>query len=113
MMPITAIAAFTQSGNTALYMSRHVSRVPIYALTSEGRTAGRVTLFRNVIPKPVSSDYGEKDAPQATRDVVSMMLYDELVKKDDLIIFSLGTPMGKAGGTNTMKIVRVAEVFND
>jgi len=113
MMQVTAIAAFTQSGNTALYMSRHVSRVPIYALTSEGRTAGRVTLFRNVIPKSVSADYGEKDAPQATRDVVSMMLYDELVKKDDLIIFSLGTPMGKAGGTNTMKIVRVAEVFDN
>ena len=113
MMPVTAIASFTQSGNTVLYMSRHLTKVPIYALTSEGGTAGRVTLFRNVIPKPVGDDYGEKDAPQATRDVVSMMLYDELVEKDDLIIFSLGTPMGKAGGTNTMKIVRVGEVFEN
>jgi len=113
MMPVTAIASFTQSGNTVLYMSRHLTKVPIYALTSEGATAGRVTLFRNVIPKPVGDDYGEKDAPQATRDVVSMMLYDELVEKDDLIIFSLGTPMGKAGGTNTMKIVKVGEVFEN
>ena len=113
MMPVTAIASFTQSGNTVLYMSRHLTKVPIYALTSEGGTAGRVTLFRNVIPKPVGDDYGEKDAPQATRDVVSMMLYDELVEKDDLIIFSLGTPMGKAGGTNTMKIVKVGEVFEN
>ncbi len=113
MMPVTAIAAFTQSGNTALYMSRHLTKVPIYALTSEERTAGRVTLFRNVIPKPVGAEYGEKDAPQATRDVVAMMLHDKLVENDDLIIFSLGTPMGKAGGTNTMKIVRVGEVFNN
>jgi len=111
MMPIAALSAFTQSGNTVLYMSRHVSRVPIYALTPLASTAGRVTLFRNVIPKPVSSDYGEKDAPQATRDVMALMLHDELVKHDDLVIMTLGTPMGKAGGTNTMKIVRVEEVF--
>ncbi|ATX80027.1 pyruvate kinase [Mariprofundus aestuarium] len=113
MMPITAIASFTQSGNTVLYMSRHLTKVPIYALTPLASTAGRVTLFRNVIPKPVSDDYGEKDAPQATRDIMSMMLHDELVESDDLVIVTLGTPMGKAGGTNTMKIVRVGEVFND
>ncbi|ATX81636.1 pyruvate kinase [Mariprofundus ferrinatatus] len=113
MLPITAIASFTQSGNTVLYMSRHLTRVPIYALTPLGSTAGRVTLFRNVIPKPVSSDYGEKDAPQATRDIMAMMLHDELVENDDLVIVTLGTPMGKAGGTNTMKIVRVGEVFNN
>ncbi|MCF7820976.1 MAG: pyruvate kinase, partial [Mariprofundaceae bacterium] len=113
LMPIAAIASLTQSGNTVLYMSRHLTKVPIYALTPLAETAGRVTLFRNVIPKPISADYGETEAPQATRDVVSMMLYDKLVEKDDLIIMTLGTPMGKAGGTNTMKIVRVGEVFNN
>jgi pyruvate kinase len=112
MMPIAAIAALTQSGNTVLYMSRHLTKVPIYALTPLAATAGRVTLFRNVIPKPVSADYGETDAPQATRDVISTMLYDELVKEEDLIIMTLGTPMSKAGGTNTMKIVRIREVFD-
>ncbi|MDQ7011210.1 MAG: pyruvate kinase, partial [Mariprofundaceae bacterium] len=112
VLPIRAIAAFTQSGNTVLYMSRHLSKVPIYALTPLGTTAGRVTLFRNVVPKPISSNYGEKDAPQATRDVMSLMLYDKLVSHDDLVVISLGTPMGKAGGTNTMKIVRVGEVFD-
>ncbi|MDQ6996806.1 MAG: pyruvate kinase [Mariprofundus sp.] len=112
MMPIAAIAAFTHSGNTVLYMSRHLTRVPIYALTPSAETAGRVTLFRNVIPKPISELYGEKDAPQATRDGIALMLYDKLVSDDDLVIMTLGTPMGKAGGTNAMKIVRVGEVFN-
>jgi len=111
MMPITAIASFTQSGNTVLYMSRHLTKCPIYALTPSAETAGRVTLFRNVIPKPVSDNYKAKDAPQATRDVMSMMLYDKLVSKEDLVIMTLGTPMGEAGGTNTMKVVRVGEVF--
>jgi len=111
MMPITAIAAFTHSGNTALYMSRHLTRVPIYALTPSGETAGRVTLFRNVVPKPFDEVYGESDAPKATRNCLSVMLYDNLVTDDDLVVMSLGTPMGKAGNTNAMKIVRVGDEF--
>lgn len=110
-MPIRALAAFTQSGNTVLYMSRHLSKAPIYALTSVGATAGRVTLFRNVIPKPVSGDYNETDAPKATREALSVMLYDELIEHNDLILMTLGTPMGKAGGTNTMKIVHVGDTL--
>jgi len=111
IMPIKAIAAFTQSGNTALYMSRHLSRVPIYALTPLQSTAGRVTLFRNVIPKPISGDYGPTDAQKATQDAFAIMLYDKLVEKDDLVVMTLGTPMGHAGATNTMKIVQAANVF--
>jgi pyruvate kinase len=86
--------------------------VPIYALTPSAETAGRVTLFRNVIPKPICESYGEKDAPQATRDGIALMLYDHLVRDSDLVIMTLGTPMGKAGGTNAMKIIRVGEVFD-
>ncbi|MDQ6988004.1 MAG: pyruvate kinase [Mariprofundaceae bacterium] len=108
-MPVKAISAFTQSGNTVLYMSRHLSKVPIYALTPNAQTAGRVTLFRNVIPKPISGDYGETDAPKATREALSVMLYDKLVTHEDMIIMTLGTPMGQAGGTNAMKIIHVGD----
>ncbi len=112
-MPIKAIAAFTQSGDTALYMSRHLSRVPIYALTPLGTTAGRVTLYRNVIPKPIRGDYGPKDAQEATRDACAVMLYDELINENDLVVMTFGTPMGTAGTTNTLKIVQAARVFQD
>jgi pyruvate kinase len=111
LMPIKAIAAFTQSGNTVLYMSRHLSQVPIYALTHVPETAGRVTLFRNVVPKPISGDYGETDAPKATREALSVMLYDELVEHEDIVLMTLGTPMGKSGGTNTMKVVHVGDTL--
>jgi len=94
-----------------LFMSRHVSRVPIYALTPLQSTAGRVTLFRNVIPKPISGDYGPSDAQRATKDAIAVMLYDKLVEPDDLVVMTLGTPMGAAGATNTMKIVHASSVF--
>lgn len=111
ILPIAAIAAFTQSGNTVLYMSRHLSQVPIFAMTHLPETAGRVTLFRNVVPKPVSGDYSETDAPKATREALQVMLQDKLVKHDDLVLMTMGTPMGKSGGTNTLKVVPVGETL--
>jgi len=108
-MPIRAIAAFTATGNTTLYMSRHLGDVPIYALTPSKETLGRVTLFRNVIPLCMPVDYGPNDAPQATIDVKKKMLADGLADADDLIIMTFGTPMGASGGTNALKIIRVGD----
>lgn len=108
-MPIKAIVAFTHSGSTALYMSRHLSSVPIYALTPMAETLGRVSLYRNVVARALKERYQQAtDAPRATRDVLDMMRRDGLVAKDDLVVMTLGTPMGKSGVTNTMKLVRVA-----
>jgi len=108
MMPIKAIVAFTQSGNTTLYMSRHLGDVPIYALTPEVNTLGRVSLFRNVTPKMLEGNYtSDTDAPRATREVIAMLKREGLVEPGDQIVMTLGTPMGQAGATNTMKIVEV------
>jgi len=106
-MPIKAITAFTHSGNTVLYMSRHLGDVPIYALTTEASTLGRVTLFRNVIPLCMPITYTATEAPKATVDMKNKMLKDGLADKGDLIIMTFGTPMGESGGTNAMKIVSI------
>jgi len=104
-MPIKAIAAFTRSGNTVLYMSRHLGDVPIYAVTSEENTLGRVTLFRNVTPLRMPIQYGATDAPKATSDIQVKMTDEGIAAEGDLIIMTFGTPMGESGGTNAMKII--------
>lgn len=104
---IKAIAAMTQSGSTALWMSRMSTNVPIYALTPEVETRRKVTLFRGVYPvnfRPAKND----------RDILLAEAEDELrrrgaVRDGDLILLTIGEPIGKPGGTNTMKIVRVGE----
>ena len=45
-----AIAALTQSGSTALWMSRLNSGVPIYALTPEVSSRYKMSLYRDVSP---------------------------------------------------------------
>jgi pyruvate kinase len=39
-----------------------------------------------------------------------LMLAKGIVKKGDMIVMTWGEPMGQAGGTNALKIVRVGEL---
>ena len=108
-MDIRAIMAFTHSGNTVLYMSRHLSETPIYAMTPSTATLGRVSLFRNVVPLIMKDDYGPDEAQRATTDVCQKVVDAGLGTEDDLIVMTFGTPMGISGATNAMKIVRVGD----
>jgi len=45
-----AIVALTDSGSTALWMSRHKVNIPIYAVTSKLAAQRRMALYRNVRP---------------------------------------------------------------
>src|SRR6185437_398473 len=49
-LKVKAIASLTESGSTALWMSRSNCGVPIYALTAQTETRYRCTLFRDVYP---------------------------------------------------------------
>ncbi len=106
-LKIRAIAALTQSGKTALFMSRRSSKVPIFALSPQKDTLGKMTLFRGVYP--VEFGEGLYD-PEVILDLAEDELFKRgAVRDGDVIIMTIGEPVGKAGGTNTMKIVRVGD----
>jgi pyruvate kinase len=102
---VTAIASLTQSGSTVKWMSRANTLPPIYALTPEKETRRKLTLYRGVYPFPFEEESKE-------RDFVLQAAEDELrtrgaVKNGDLMLLTIGEPIGQAGGTNTLKIVKV------
>jgi len=101
-----AIAALSQSGSTALWMSRHDSGVPIYALTPEVGAARRAALYRGVRPIVVPFDADRDSALQGAEDALKSR---DAIADGDLIVLSCGEPMGKSGGTNALKVVRVGE----
>src|SRR4029453_13928960 len=45
-----AILALTESGSTALWMSRQKIHVPIFGITSQVRSQRRMAMYRNVMP---------------------------------------------------------------
>jgi pyruvate kinase len=101
-----AICALTESGSTTLWMSRHDVDIPIYALTPSASTARRLALYRNVRPLHFTAG-ADRDAALAGAE--RLLLDKGVVKRGDLVVLTVGEPMGQAGGTNTLKIVRVGE----
>jgi pyruvate kinase len=106
-LKVKAIAALTESGSTALWMSRLNCGVPIYALTSQTATRYRVSLFRDTYPLTVA--YRGHDRDKLLEEAEGALVRNGVVANGDLIVISFGEPIGKSGGTNTMKIVRVGE----
>jgi pyruvate kinase len=99
-----AIIALTESGSTALWMSRHNIKVPIYALTSQEGSQRRMALYRNVRPMlmPKMSD---RDAALALAE--TMLVERGALKPGDTYAITCGEPMGYPGGTNMLKVCRV------
>ena len=106
-LKVKAIAALTQSGSTALWISRLNCGVPIYALTPEISTRYRLSLFRDVYPLMIK--YVGHDRDHLLEEAEDQLVSAGLVQKGDLIVIAFGEPIGSPGGTNTMKIVKVGE----
>jgi len=103
---VQAIAALTESGSTALWMSRQSIDVPLFALTPSVATMRKAALYRNVqtFKLPYNSD---RDS--VLKEAENVLLDKGAVKKGDLIVATWGEQMGKVGGTNAMRIVKIGE----
>jgi pyruvate kinase len=99
-----AIVAMTDSGSTALWMSRHLIRVPIYALTSKVATQRKMALYRNVRPLFIDTS---ADRDTALKQAESHLKDRGIVQSGDVYAITCGEPMGAPGGTNMLKICRV------
>ena len=101
---VKAIVTLTESGSTALWISRVRSDIPIYAFTRHESTRRRVTLYRGVYPIA----YDIEDRGEAVYfSIFRLLLGQNLVLEGDHIILTKGELSGISGGTNSMQILRV------
>jgi len=100
-----AIVALTESGSTALWMSRHNIHVPIFGLTSQATSQRRMALYRNVRPVLMPT---HSDRDQALADAERVLVQRGVLKPGDTYAITCGEPMGYPGGTNMLKVCRVA-----
>ena len=99
-----ALVAMTDSGSTALWMSRRRSQIPIYALTPKVATQRKMALYRNVRPLLMDTS-ADRDTALAQAEV--HLKQRNIVQSGDVYAITCGEPMGSPGGTNMMKITRV------
>jgi pyruvate kinase len=99
-----AIIALTESGSTALWMSRHNIKVPIYALTTKTLSERKMALYRNVRPILMPS-FNDRD--QALQAAEKLLCERGVLMPGDTYAITCGEPMGYPGGTNMLKVCRV------
>ena len=104
---VKVIAALTQSGNAAQWLSRADSSVPIYALSPDKIARRKLTLHRNVFPYPI--DQTGKDRDAILREMEQVLLSNQAVENGDNVLLTFGEPIGCPGGTNTLKIIKIGE----
>jgi len=105
---VRAIASLTETGSTALWMSRISSGIPIYALSRHDATNRKVNLYRGVFPIYFPTIHTNHAA--ANQEAVDLMKRQKAVEEGDLVIITKGDLMGADGGTNAMKIVEVGNM---
>jgi pyruvate kinase len=103
---VKAIAALTESGSTALWMSRHNIDIPIYAITPILQTQRKAALFRNVSTFELAHSTDREAVLKAAQD---LLLAKGVVQQGDMIVVTWGEPMGQVGGTNALKIMKIGE----
>ncbi|MGA9852105.1 MAG: pyruvate kinase [Gammaproteobacteria bacterium] len=106
-MDVKAIITLTESGSTALWMSRIRSGIPIYAMTRHEATRRRVTLYRGVYP--IAFDVMHTNPDQVLASATGELKKRGIVKDGDFVICTKGEFSGVTGGTNSLKILRVGD----
>ena len=104
-MDIKAIVALTESGSTALMLSRYRTNIPIYAFTRNEDTQRRVSLYRGVIS--YQYPFLVDNMSDVIEDVRKELVGSSILKSGDLIVLTSGSPLRVSGGTNSLRLINI------
>ncbi|NCB01921.1 MAG: pyruvate kinase [Spirochaetia bacterium] len=96
------IVCFTYSGSTARRIAKYRPATPIIALSPIQKTVNQLALSWGV--RPVLTE-GLENLDQLLAYAPSFLKEQHLVEKGDIIVITLGVPVGSSGSTNMIKVV--------
>ena len=107
---LATIVAFTESGNTALLLSKYRPRAQIMAFTPEPSTLRRMALYWGVIPNSfVRLDHTDVMISTAEEALLEM----ETCAVGEGVVMVAGIPPNQRSSTNLMKLHTISEVVDD
>jgi pyruvate kinase len=98
-----AIVVFTQSGSTAALISQFRPQLPIIALTPSPEIQRRLTLYWGVRSYPIGKMH-DTDEQIAS---VEQILLNRGFKLGDIVVITMGVPLGSRGSTNLLKVLKL------
>lgn len=101
---IKAIVCLTESGSTALWMSRIKTHLPLVAISPKESTLNRVALYKGVRPAHLPKE-SEREAQ--LEDIIQYVRKAVDLNTGDYVAITYGDVVGVDGNTNTLKILQV------
>ena len=102
------VATLTQTGKTALWMSRISSNIAIFAMSDNNKTLQKMTIYRGVYPCYIEKTSAD-DWNDVNSHVIEILQSKAEVEDGDIVVLTKGMHKDKSGGTNLMKILRVGD----
>jgi len=99
-----AILAFTQTGSTVALVAKYRPQMPIYAVTPSQEVRRRMALYAGV--RSIRVDI-EGDTETQIRSVEAAVLDSGVLKKGEVVVITMGSPVSAPGTTNLLKIHRL------
>ena len=101
-----AIIAVTRSGNTARMVSKYRPGCPIIACTPNERIWRQLNLVWGVTPLLTKEEYSMEILLLHATEAAEESGY---VKEGDVVVLTVGVPLGRSGNTNLLKATVVGE----
>ena len=101
-----AIIAVTRSGNTARMVSKYRPGCPIIACTPNERIWRQLNLVWGVTPLLTKEEYSMEILLLHATEAAEENGY---VKEGDVVVLTVGVPLGRSGNTNLLKATVVGE----
>ena len=101
---VKAIVCLTESGSTALWMSRIKTHLPLVAMSPKESTLNRTALYKGVRPAFLKE---QEESGTKLDDVLKFMQSAVDLEPGDHVVVTYGDVVGVDGHTNTLKVLEV------
>ncbi len=101
---VKAIACLTESGSTALWMTRIKTHLPLVAMSPKQATLNRVALYRGV--RPVHLPLVDTQNYELDEVLTNLGMVVDL-KPGDHVVVTFGDVVDVGGHTNTLKVLQI------
>jgi pyruvate kinase len=102
---VAAVITCTATGTTARLVSKYRPQAPIIATASRQETVGQLTLSWGVLPVAVPE---AKSTDELIEVAIRSAKSTGLLKPGDTVVLTAGVPVGRAGNTSLIRVMRVA-----
>jgi pyruvate kinase len=98
------LVAFTNSGASVLGLARFRPLAPLIAFSSKPATLRKLALVWGVAPLPLGAS---RTVDEWLESATHALLNQGRVQSGDIVVFTAGVPIGVAGGTNLIKVLKI------